>query len=114
MLPVWELSGNETFCMIGYHSIPVIVDAYQKGISGLRYKIDVAGHAFLCREQPVWPGLLYEQYGYISNDKEHESASKTMEYAYDDWCIAQFAKHDGTRFCLQKIHPKSTELQKPF
>lgn len=94
MLPVWELSGNETFCMIGYHSVPVIVDAYQKGIRDFDVKLALKAmrsYAGSDRFGLNW----YRENGYLSNDKEHESVSKTLEYAYDDWCIAQMAKMNG-------------------
>jgi predicted alpha-1,2-mannosidase len=94
MLPVWELSGNETFCMIGYHSVPVIVDAYQKSIRGFDTKLALEAMRSYAESNRF--GLQpYRDFGYISNDKEHESVSKTLEYAYDDWCIAQFAKATG-------------------
>lgn len=94
MLPVWELSGNETFCMIGYHSVPVIVDAYQKGIRGFDEKLMLQAMRSYAESDRF--GLnFYRESGFVSNDKEHESASKTLEYAYDDWCIAQFAKLTG-------------------
>jgi predicted alpha-1,2-mannosidase len=94
MLPVWELSGNETFCMIGYHSVPVIVDAYQKGIRGFDTKLMLEAMRSYAESDRF--GLkYYRENGFLSNDKEPESASKTLEYAYDDWCIAQFAKMTG-------------------
>jgi hypothetical protein len=94
MLPIWELSGNETFTMIGYHSIPVIWDAYQKGIRGYdAQKVLEAAVSYATSNRYSLP--LYEKQGYLSNDKEPESVSKTMEYAYDDWCIAQLAKALG-------------------
>jgi predicted alpha-1,2-mannosidase len=94
MLPVWELSGNETFCMIGYHSVPVIVDAYQKGIKGFDTKLALNAMRSYAENDRLGLKQYIEQ-GYLSNDKEHESVSKTLEYAYDDWCIAQFAKKTG-------------------
>lgn len=94
MLPVWELSGNETFCMIGYHSVPVIVDAYTKGIRG--FDADLALRAMTDYAEGRRFGLdQYNRQGFVSNDHDHESASKTVEYAYDDWCIAQLAKALG-------------------
>ncbi len=94
MLPVWELAGNETYCMIGYHSIPVIVDAYQKGI--IKGNENELLNAMIDYAESNRFGLdQYRAKGYISNDVEHESVSKTLEYAYDDWCIAQFAKMIG-------------------
>lgn len=91
MLPVWELSANETFCMIGYHSVPVITDAWFKGVRN--FDSNLALEAMRSYAESNRFGLdAYRQYGFVSNDKDHESASKTVEYAYDDWCIAQFAR----------------------
>jgi len=90
LLPVWELAANETDCMIGNHAIPVIVDAYMKGIRG--FDADLALEAMLKSTNSDRYGLQwYRQMGYVPADKEPESVSKTLEYAYDDWCIAQMA-----------------------
>ncbi|MCK4407501.1 MAG: GH92 family glycosyl hydrolase, partial [Bacteroidales bacterium] len=94
LLPVWELAGNETGCMIGYHSVPVIVDAYMKGIRD--FDIKLAFNAMKKSAEQNHLGLeFYKKSGYIPADKEGESVSKTLEYAYDDWCIAQMAKKLG-------------------
>lgn len=93
-LPVWELAGNETMCMIGYHAVPVIVDAYAKGIRGFdeAKALEAMIHsADLDRLGLRW----YRELGYIPGDREGESVSKTLEYAYDDWCIARFARSVG-------------------
>lgn len=101
MLPVWELSGNETFCMIGYHSVPVIVDAYQKGIRN--FDTQLALKAMTDYAESNRYGLdFYGKKGFVSNEADHESASKTVEYAYDDWCIAQFAKWIGNEEVYKK------------
>lgn len=93
LLPVWELAGNETFCMIGNHSIPVIWDAYQKGIP---FDYELAFQAMKSAVNRNQFGLdSYRKNGLVLADDEHESVSKTLEYAYDDWCIAQFAKALG-------------------
>ena len=93
-LPVWELSGNETECMIGYHSIPVIVDAYMKGLNG--FDTEKAYEAMKHSADLDFFGLKsYKKSGYIPAEDESESVSKTLEYAYDDWCIAQMAKSLG-------------------
>ena len=90
-LPVWELAGNYTGCMIGYHSVPVIVDAWMKGIKG--FDAEEAFRAMKHSAMQDHLGLAaYKKYGYIPSDKESASVSKTLEYAYDDWCIAQMAK----------------------
>lgn len=89
-LPVWELASNETDCMIGYHSVSVMADAMAKGIKGFDYEkaFEAAKHSAMLDHL----GLdAYKKNGYISIDDEHESVSKTLEYAYDDWCIAQMA-----------------------
>lgn len=89
-LPVWELASNETDCMIGYHSVSVIADAMAKGIQGFDYKkaFEASKHSAMLDHL----GLdAYKKNGFISIDDEHESVSKTLEYAYDDWCIAQMA-----------------------
>ncbi|WP_294823821.1 GH92 family glycosyl hydrolase [uncultured Flavobacterium sp.] len=93
-LPVWELASNETDCMIGYHSVSVMADAMAKGIKGFDYEkaFEAAKHSAMLDHI----GLdAYKRNGFISIDDEHESVSKTLEYAYDDWCIAQMAKMLG-------------------
>jgi len=90
-LPIWELSGNETNCMIGYHSISVIADALKKSIRG--FDAAKALDAMIVSSNKNEYGIdLYVENGYIPSEGEHESVSKTLEYAYDDWCIAQVAK----------------------
>jgi predicted alpha-1,2-mannosidase len=94
LLPVWELSGNETFCMIAYHSVSVIADAFIKGIKG--YDTLKAFEAMKSSAEADRFGLnYYRKYNFISSDKASESVSKTQEYSYDDWCIAQMAKAMG-------------------
>ncbi len=95
LLPVWELEGNETFCMIGYHSIPVIVDAYLKGIKGFDTEKAYAAMLKSATREGNHGLKALDQNGFISTEDESESVSKTLEYAYDDWCIAQFAKSIG-------------------
>ncbi|MCX6271397.1 MAG: GH92 family glycosyl hydrolase [Bacteroidetes bacterium] len=96
LLPVWELSSNETFCMIGYHSVSVIADAWSKGIKG--FDASKALEAMMHSANTDKYGLpYYRKLGYVPGDQEHESVSKTLEYAYDDWCIAQLAKGLGKK-----------------
>jgi len=88
--PVWELSANETNTMIGYHAIPVITDAWMKGIRD--FDIGHAFEAMTAAASTDREGLdHYRELGYIPGDEEGESVSKTLEYAYDDWCIAVVA-----------------------
>ncbi|MBM3405642.1 MAG: glycoside hydrolase family 92 protein, partial [Bacteroidetes bacterium] len=94
LLPVWELGANETWCMIGYHAVPVIADAYMKGIRD--YDAEKAFEACLNSARKDHLGLAsYKKYGYIQGFDEGESVSKTLEYAYDDWTIAQMAQQMG-------------------
>ncbi|GAB0156960.1 hypothetical protein CHRYSEOSP005_22280 [Chryseobacterium sp. Alg-005] len=105
-LPVWELASNETECMIGYHSVSVIADAMAKGITGFDYE-----KAFEAAKNSAMLDIFglnaYKQNNYISIDDEHESVSKTVEYAYDDWCIAQMAKILGKKEDYQYFMKRS-------
>jgi len=95
LLPVWSLQGNETWCMIGYHAVPVIVDAYMKGVTGfdsLRAYEAIKTTA----TNPNYDNVAaYARLGWVPFDKENESVSKTLEYAYDDYCVARMAKSLG-------------------
>ncbi|MCB4808913.1 GH92 family glycosyl hydrolase [Tamlana sp. 62-3] len=95
LLPVWSLAGNETNMMIGYHAVPVIVDAYFKGIP-----MDAEKALEACIASANEDGRqidLYKKLGYVPTGEHHEnwSVSKTLEYAYNDWCIAKLAKALG-------------------
>lgn len=90
-LPVWELWGEETDTMIGYHATSVIADAMAKGIKGFDYEKAYAA-AKHSAELDHFGLASYKKRGYISMEDENESVSKTLEYAYDDWCIANMAK----------------------
>jgi len=91
LLPIWPLASNETYCMVGNHSIPVIVDAYAKGITG--FDAEEALTAMKAAVNRNQYGLDdYRKYGEVLSDDEPESVSKTLEYCIDDWCIAQMAK----------------------
>ncbi|MFM2386488.1 MAG: hypothetical protein RL660_1245 [Bacteroidota bacterium] len=88
--PVWELSNCETNCMIAYHGVSVLYDAYQKGIR--TETPEELLELMLSSATENKPGVnSINQYGYIRSDDDAESVSKTLEYAYDDWCIAQVA-----------------------
>lgn len=94
LLPVWSLLGNETNTMTGYHAIPVIADAYFKGYRG--FDIQEAYAAMKKSAMQDIRGVkFYKEYGYIPSDLEVESVTKNLEYAFDDWCIAQVAKALG-------------------
>jgi len=91
IMPIWDLSANYTGCMIGYHAVPVIADAFLKGIKN--YDAEKAFEAMKHSAMKDKLGLeSYKKFGFIPVEKESESVSKTLEYAYDDWTIAQMAK----------------------
>lgn len=95
ILPVWQFQGRETWTMIGYHAVPVIADAYLKGIRG--FDAEAALDAMVKSASYAPYGGLgdYMANGYVAIDREPEAASKTVEYAYDDWTIARMARAMG-------------------
>lgn len=94
-LPVWELSSNETDCMIGYHAVSVIADAYIKGIKDFDTELALKAMIDMSNLKNYRELDAYKQKGFLEVEDESESVSKSLEYAYDDWCIAQFAKTTG-------------------
>ena len=123
LLPVWSMQGNETNMMLGYHAVPVVVDAYFKGFdfdAELAYEACKASATAADRSIPI-----YSKLGYVPAAEENEdwSVSKTLEYSYDDWCIAQFAKALGKKEDYKyfskraenwkKLHDKKTNFFRP-
>lgn len=95
LLPVWQFQGRETWTMIGYHAVPVIADAYMKGIRGFDA---TAALGAMVKSATYGPYAGLDQYmtlGFVPIDREPEAASKTVEYAYDDWAIARVAAAMG-------------------
>lgn len=92
-LPVWELAANETNCMIGYHAVSVITDAYAKGIRN--FNTTTALNAMMATSLNSQEKNDYYEKGFVPSENYSESVSKTLEYAYNDWCIAQFGKMVG-------------------
>jgi predicted alpha-1,2-mannosidase len=120
-LPVWELAGNYTGCMIGYHSVPVISDAKAWGISG--WDEELALKAMIQAADSAHLGLTsYVKWGYIPSERESEGTSKTLEYCFDDACISAFAASLGedsiaeifrerSLFWRNILHPESHFIQ---
>lgn len=93
-LPVWEFASNETNCMIGYHSVSVIADAMVKGIQGFDRKLALEAMQHSANQD--YEGIAYlRDHGHLNVEACSESVSKQLEYAYDDWCIAQAALATG-------------------
>jgi predicted alpha-1,2-mannosidase len=110
MLPIWSHYANENWCMIGYHAASVITDAVVKETTDV--DIDLALEACLKTSTvPYYDGLdSYMKLGYVPEDKTNYSVSKTLEFAYDDWCIAQIAKRAGN----QKIYDEYMKRSRGF
>ena len=90
-MPIMEFSGNERYAMIGYHSLPVVADAWAKGIGG--FSRDTALQAMIRLADSYRAGKkFYLQYGFIPYDLASQSVSRTLEYAYDDWCVTRLAE----------------------
>lgn len=106
LLPKWELAGNETGTMIGYHAVSAITDAYIKGIINLDSEkiLEAMLHSANNNSDEM---KLYRKYGYVPSDKKIESVSKTLEYAYDDWCIYIFAKSTGNKEIAKKFEKRA-------
>lgn len=92
MLPIWSHYANENWCMVGYHAVSVIADAIAKNTTDvdLNYALKASKNTATV---PYFDGLgYYMKLGYVPEDKSSSSVSKTLEYAYNDWCIAQIAQ----------------------
>jgi len=128
-LPMWELVGNYTGCMIGYHSVPVIVDAYFKGIRN--FDVEKAYKAIVEASEYDTTGILFpsksvqndlmpkaklynETLGFIPANLENKSVSKALEYAYNDWCIAQMAKELGRADDYNRFMERSRRYAKYY
>ena len=116
ILPIWQVQGLETWCMIGYHAVPEIADAYLKGIGG--FDADEALRAMVASATYGPYGSLgeYMRLGYVPVDHDDEAASKTIEYAFDDWTIARMAgamKHTGRPTPLPNERPTGATSSTP-
>lgn len=114
VLPVWAFHGLETWCMIGYHAVPVIADAYMKGIRG--YDANEALDAMVASASyGPYDGIAqYMQLGYVPIDEEGEAASKTLEYAFDDWTISRMAGEMGRDDVAKQFGKRATNWQHAF
>ena len=111
-LPIWPLSAGETGTMIGYHSVSVIADAYLKGIRG--FDAEKALEAMIVSsEKNKKNAAEYIQCGYISSNRR-ESVSCLLEYAYDDWAIAQMAKEMGKEEVYETYIRRSQSYHQVF
>lgn len=119
-LPVWNFYGSETDMMIGYHAVPVIVDAYLKGIGDFDPKKALAACVATANIDEYRGIGLYKKYGYVPYDvtdhynSENWSLSKTLEYAYDDYCIARMAEKLGERQIADEFDKRSLNYKNVY
>jgi predicted alpha-1,2-mannosidase len=114
MLPVWAFHGLETWCMIGYHAVPVIADAYMKGIGGFDAKEALDAMVASATYGPYDGLKQYMELGYVPIDEEDEAASKTLEYAFDDWTIARVASKMGNRDVAAQFEKRAANWKHAF
>ena len=119
-LPVWNFYGSETDMMIGYHAVPVIVDAYLKGIGNFDPKKALTACVATANIDEYRGIGLYKKYGYVPYDvtdhynSENWSLSKTLEYAYDDYCIARMAEKLGERQIAAEFYKRSQNYKNVY
>jgi predicted alpha-1,2-mannosidase len=114
ILPVWQFQGRETWTMIGYHAVPVIADAYMKGLRGFDAHAALDAMVASADYGPYGGLNEYIQRGYVPIDREPEAASKTVEYAYDDWTIARMARAMGRKDLADRFGKRAQNWRNSF
>lgn len=114
-LPIWQLWGQDNYCMIGNHSIPVITDAILKGIPGIDMeKAYEAVYNSSVTSHPNSPFEVWEKYGFMPENIHTQSVSITLEQAFDDWCVAQLAAKLNKDADYQRFHKRSEYYRNLF
>lgn len=114
-LPIWQLWGQDNYCMIGNHSIPVITDAILKGILGIDMeKAYEAVYNSSVTSHPNSPFEVWEKYGFMPENIQTQSVSITLEQAFDDWCVAQLAAKLNKDADYQRFHKRSEYYRNLF
>ncbi|WP_242126690.1 GH92 family glycosyl hydrolase [Sphingobium sp. Sx8-8] len=114
ILPVWQFAGKETWTMIGYHAVPVIADACLKGLPGIDCRDALKAMVASADYRPYGGLGDYMTLGYVPIDREPEAASKTVEYAYDDWTIAQLARKLGDAATAEGFEKRAANWRNSF
>jgi predicted alpha-1,2-mannosidase len=114
ILPVWQYQGLETWCMIGYHAVPIIADAYMKGIRGYDTKAAIDAMVASATYGPYGSLADYMKLGYVPVDHDDEAASKTAEYAFDDWTIARMAAASGNQSVAAAFQKRAGDWRNNF
>ena len=114
-LPIWQLWGQDNYCMIGNHSIPVITDAILKGIPGIDVeKAYEAVYNSSVTSHPNSPFEVWEKYGFMPENIQTQSVSITLEQAFDDWCVAQLAEKLNKDADYERFHKRSEYYRNLF
>ena len=114
LLPMWPLASYETDCMIGFHSVPVIYDAFEKGFNGFDAETAYQAVRATAMSDRNRQGE-YKKYGYVPFVAgQTESTSRTLEFAYDDWCVAQMAKALGKTNDAELFAKRSESFKNVF
>ncbi|MEG1749092.1 MAG: GH92 family glycosyl hydrolase [Tannerellaceae bacterium] len=113
-LPLWNLYGSETDMMIGYHAVPVIVDAYLKGIGNFDPEKALEACIASANRDDYRSIGFYKKQGYVPSNKESWSLSKTLEYAYDDYCIARMAEKMGKKETADEYYKRSQNYRNVY
>ncbi len=114
ILPIWQFQGQETWCMIGYHSVPIIADAYMKGIRDYDARAALSAMVASATYGPYGHLASYMKLGYVPVDNDDEAASKTVEYAYDDWAIARMARDMGNQQVASEFEKRAANWRNNF
>jgi len=114
VLPIWNFWSNETWCMVGYHAVPVIVDAWAKGMTGIDWEKALEACVASASHPKYDAVMVYERLGYVPVDLENESVSKTLEYAYDDACIARLARGLGKTAIAERFEKRAQAYRNLF
>ena len=114
-LPIWQLWGQDNYCMFGNHSIPVITDAILKGIPGIDVeKAYEAVYNSSVTSHPNSPFEVWEKYGFMPENIQTQSVSITLEQAFDDWCVAQLAEKLNKDADYERFHKRSEYYRNLF
>jgi predicted alpha-1,2-mannosidase len=114
ILPIWQFQGIETWCMIGYHAVPEIADAYMKGIRGFDASQALDAMVASATYAPYGHLADYMKLGFVPVDRDGEGVSKTVEYAYDDWTIARMARQMGRIDIAQTFEKRAQNWRNVF
>ena len=114
ILPIWQFAGLETWCMIGYHAVPELADAIVKDVKGFDRNAALDAMVASADYRPYGHLGAYIDKGYVPADLGGEGISQTLEYAFDDWTIAQAARHLGRTNLAKRFEKRAANWRNVF